>query len=257
MNEHYERYQRHFTLTEVGEEGQERLTRSKVLVIGAGGLGCPVLQYLVGAGVGHIGIVDGDQVSLSNLHRQTIYTSEDVGSDKSTVAGAQLAKLNPMVKISANTEFLNLELALKLFPDFDLIIDGTDNFDSRYLINDAAVITGRPFVSGSVFRHEGQVSVFNYQEGPTYRCLFPQQDRPGFGCAETGVLGPVTGVIGSIMAMEAIKVLLDIPGVLSGQLLILNTLQWTSSQLSFSRKEEQVALAKTRASHLQSFTHVK
>ncbi|MEQ8581476.1 MAG: HesA/MoeB/ThiF family protein [Marinoscillum sp.] len=256
-DEYYARYQRHFTLTEVGEEGQVRLAQSKVLVVGAGGLGCPVLQYLVGAGVGHVAVIDGDQISLSNLHRQTLYTTEETGRFKSTVARDKLVKLNPTVQISAVAEFLTMELALKLFPDFDLIIDGTDNFEARYLINDAAVFTGKPFVSGSVFRHEGQVSVFNYQGGPTYRCLFPQRDLPGFGCAETGVLGPVTGAIGSIMAMEAIKVLLALPDVLSGKLLILNALNWSSSNLSFSRKEEQVALAKARVSNKESLSHVK
>ena len=168
------RYSRHISLKEIGQEGQCLLKEASVLVIGAGGLGCPTLQYLAAAGVGTIGIVDSDCVEESNLQRQIIFHTEHIGKNKATVAAAQLKKLNPFININAYPKRLNSNNALTLFENYDIIIDGSDNFSTRYLVNDAAVLSNKPIVYGAVHRFEGQVSVFNYQDGPSYRCLFPQ-----------------------------------------------------------------------------------
>ncbi len=233
------RYARHLSLELVGERGQARLMRSKVLVIGAGALGCPVLEYLAGAGVGVIGIVDGDQVELSNLHRQPLYVAEDTGHSKAERAGDFLKKLNPNIMVYTYSRRFTREWA-ELVEGYDLVVDATDNFESRYLINDACVHFHKPFISGSVYLFEGQLSVFNFQNGPTYRCLFPNEESLGFGCSETGVLGPLPGVIGSMMGMEALKVLLQIGTILSGKLLVLNALTWETSTLEFTRSEASI-----------------
>lgn len=237
--DHRARYTRHLSITQVGEEGQLLLSQSKVLVIGAGALGCPVLQYLTGAGVGTIGVVDRDRVELSNLHRQPLYCSSDVGYSKAERAGAFLKELNPHVQLHTFSRRFTHEWA-ELVEEYDLIVDATDNFESRYLINDACVHFHKPFISGSVYLFEGQLSVFNFQNGPTYRCLFPNEDSLGFGCSETGVLGPLPGAIGSMMGMEALKLLLHIGEVLSGKLLILNALTWEISILEFTRSEASI-----------------
>ncbi|WP_186757877.1 ThiF family adenylyltransferase [Echinicola salinicaeni] len=231
MQNSSERYSRHYSLPGFGKEKQERLLASKVLVIGAGGLGCPVLQYLVAAGVGTIGIVDGDKVEISNLQRQVLFGDNDIGAFKSLSAKAKLSAQNPDISIFTYEEFLNVDNALKIMSGYDVVVDGTDNFESRYLINDAAVILGIPVVFGSILEFEGQVSVFNYgEDGPTYRCLFPEPPYPldAPNCSEIGVIGVLPGLIGTLQANEVIKILTGIGEPLSGKLLITNAL--TNSQ---------------------------
>ena len=230
-----DRYNRHIILPGFGKEAQERLKSSSVLVIGAGGLGCPVLMYLVSCGVGRIGIVDDDLVSESNLHRQVLYTYSDVGQSKAVVAKNKLTALNSFVSIEEFELRLNIDNALNIIKDFDFVIDGSDNFTTRYLVNDACVILNKPLISGSIFTFEGQVSVFNFQEGPTYRCLFPEPPSPSEmpNCSEIGVLGVLPGVIGTIMATEAIKVATNTGEVLSGKLLVYNALSMDFHKISF------------------------
>ena len=220
------RYSKQTILPEVGIEGQEQLCAAKVLMIGAGGLGCPVLQYLVAAGVGEIGIADGDTVDISNLQRQVLYTEPEIGQLKVSVAEKKLTALNPNVKIKTYPFFIDGTNALDLIRDYDIIVDGSDNFATRYLINDACVILNKPMVSGAIYKFEGQVSVFNYNNGPTYRCIFPEP--PGAdespNCAEIGVIASLPGIIGTIQANEVIKIITGIGNVLSGKLLVINTL---------------------------------
>jgi sulfur-carrier protein adenylyltransferase/sulfurtransferase len=243
-NDELKRYNRHIILQEIGLEGQSKLKEAKVLVIGAGGLGCPVLQYLAGAGVGTIGIIDHDIVSESNLQRQILYTSEDVGFPKAERAAQRLQLLNPFVKINPYRFKLTNENALNLFAAYDLIIDGTDNFPTRYLVNDACVILNKPLVFGSIFKFEGQVSVFNYKGGPTYRCLFPEPPKEGDvpNCSQIGVLGVLPGIIGSMQASEAIKVITGIGDVLSGKLFVLDTLSMQTQTYKFSKIPENSAI---------------
>lgn len=233
-------YSRHLLLSEIGIEGQEKLKSASVLVIGAGGLGCPILQYLTAAGVGTIGIVDGDKVDVTNLQRQILYTVDDIGKSKARSAANRLKQLNPYVKFEITEEFLDKDNALSLFSKYDIIVDGSDNFQTRYLCNDAAVRTHKPLVFGSIFKFEGQVSVFNYQDGPTYRCLYPEP--PKFGsvpsCSEIGVLGILPGIIGSYQANEVVKIICEMGDVLSGKLLTLNTLDNQNFVLSFSKNED-------------------
>lgn len=230
------RYHRHLILPEFGAAAQNKLKNAKILVVGAGGLGCPALLYLTAAGVGTIGIIDSDQVTLSNLQRQVLYSPNDIGKKKVDAAKARLNNLNEHIVIHTYPEPLQQENALKLISDYDLVIDGTDNFATRYLINDACVITGKPFIYGSIFKFEGQVSVFNYADGPTYRCLFPTPPDPGSvpACGDIGVLGVLPGLIGTYQATEAIKVITDIGTPLSGQLLLINTLNNQQQSISFS-----------------------
>lgn len=229
--EELNRYDRHLKLEHFGIESQLKLKKAKVVVVGAGGLGCPVLQYLCAAGVGTIGIIDNDQVSLSNLQRQILFTTEDIGKQKSQIAVQKLKALNPNCKLMDFNVRLNTENALEIIQQFDLVIDGSDNFSTRYLVNDACVILKKPLVFGSIYKYEGQLSVFNYKSGPTYRCLFPEPPEDGemLSCSEIGVLGVLPGLIGSMMANEAIKIITGIGDVLSGQLLI-----WDSLTAAFS-----------------------
>ncbi|MDC0369268.1 HesA/MoeB/ThiF family protein [Opitutales bacterium] len=221
-----EQYLRHLSLQDFGLESQIKLKNSSVLVIGAGGLGCPVLQYLVAAGVGKIGIVDNDVIESSNLQRQILFDHDDIGSPKAKVAAAKLTRLNPFIKIHPIIERLKKENAEFLFGGYDLIVDGTDNFSSRYLINDACILFEKPLIHGSIYLFEGMVSVFNFQGGPTYRCLFPEQPDSSSipSCAEAGVLGVLPGIIGSMQAMEAIKVITGRGQPLSGKILSYNSL---------------------------------
>ena len=225
------RYQRHLSLPGFGPAAQERLKSSSVLVIGAGGLGCPALLYLAAAGVGRIDIVDPDKVDLSNLQRQVLYVSSDKGSNKADAAADRLRALNPMLSIESHPVRFDRSNALALVRSCDLVIDGSDNFATRYLVNDACVIADRPFVYGAIQGFEGHVSVFNWRGGPTYRSLFPELPEPGTvpNCAEAGVLGAVTGLIGTAQACEAIKVLAGIGEPLSGRLLVWNALTMTQS----------------------------
>ncbi len=225
------RYQRHLSLPGFGPASQETLKASSVLVIGAGGLGCPALLYLAAAGVGRITVVDPDTVDTSNLQRQVLYGADDVGSNKAEAAARRLRSLNPLIRVDACPVRFARANALELVRGSDVVIDGSDNFATRYLVNDACVIAGRPFVYGAIQGFEGQVSVFNWRDGPTYRCLFPEPPEPGTvpNCAQAGVLGVVTGLIGTAQACEAIKVLTGIGQPLSGRLLIWNALAMTFS----------------------------
>lgn len=242
--EELKQYSRQIRLPEIGISGQEKLKHAKVLMIGAGGLGCPVLQYLVAAGVGKIGIVDDDLVDVSNLHRQILYSVKDVGSPKVTVAKEKLEALNPHVEITAYMTRLSSENAVCLCEDYDLLIDGSDNFETRYLISDTAIALKKVLVFGSIFKFAGHVSVFNYQNGPNYRDVFPEPPNPDEvpNCAETGVLGVLPGIIGTYMANEAMKIICNIGEVLSAKLLVIDALDNTSQIFQFSKQtiSEQV-----------------
>lgn len=218
------RYSRHLVLPGFGEEAQEKLKAARVLVIGAGGLGCPALLYLTAAGVGTLGIMDDDTVDVTNLQRQVLFSEENIGRPKAATAAEKLRNNNPHVNFEVFSNRLSRENAMDVIRRFDLVIDGSDNFATRYLINDACVLLKKPFVYGSIFKFEGQVSVFNLGEGPTYRCLFPEPPAPGEvpTCSEIGVLGVLPGVIGSLQACEAIKVITGKGEPLSGTLLIIN-----------------------------------
>jgi molybdopterin/thiamine biosynthesis adenylyltransferase/rhodanese-related sulfurtransferase len=220
------RYSRHLLIPEVGLEGQKKLLASSALIIGTGGLGSPVAMYLTAAGVGHIGLVDFDVVDSSNLQRQVIHGTRTVGELKVESARARLHDLNPDVLIDIYNETFTSANAMRIANDYDILIDGTDNFPTRYLTNDVCVMLGKPNIYGSIFRFEGQASVFYAKEGPCYRCLFPEPPPPGLvpSCAEGGVLGVLPGTIGTIQATEAIKMLLGIGSSLVGRLLLYNAL---------------------------------
>jgi len=230
------RYSRHLLLNEVGDEGQLKLKQSKVLVIGAGGLGCPVLLYLSAAGVGTIGIIDFDTIDESNLQRQIIFNSSDVGRSKTEVAKEKIIAKNPYINVVTYNEELTNNNALEIFENYD-IIDGTDNFSTRYLVNDACVLANKPLVYGAIHKFEGQVSVFNYQDGPTYRCLFPVPPKAGTvpSCSEVGVIGVLPGIIGTQQATEAIKIILGIGSVLRGKVLVYSSLQASFMELKIEK----------------------
>jgi adenylyltransferase/sulfurtransferase len=221
------RYNRHVILPGVGVEGQRRLKQTRVLVVGAGGLGSPIAMYLAAAGIGHLGIVDSDVVERSNLQRQILHGTGDIGRRKTASAEDRLREINPNVDVTGFDVKLTSANALKLIADHDIVVDGTDNFPTRYLVNDACVLLGKPNVYGSIIRFEGQASVFSHDDGPCYRCLFPEPPAPGLvpNCAEGGVFGVVPGILGSIQATEAIKLALGLPHTLSGQLLLIDVLR--------------------------------
>ncbi|MDQ4075877.1 MAG: molybdopterin-synthase adenylyltransferase MoeB [Chloroflexota bacterium] len=221
------RYSRHTLLPGVGEVGQAKLLQSKVLVVGAGGLGSPAALYLAAAGVGTLGIVDFDVVDLSNLQRQILHNDERIGASKVESARETIRKLNPDVKVVAHDEPLNSENVMDVIAGYDVIVNGVDNFPTRYLLNDAAVLAGKPLVDGSIFQFEGQVTVYNHEGGPCYRCLYPTPPPPGEvpSCAEGGVLGVLAGIVGSLQALEAIKIVLGIGEALSGRLLLFDALE--------------------------------
>ena len=223
------RYSRHLIIPDVGVDGQKRLKNAKVLVVGAGGLGSPALLYLAAAGVGTLGIVEFDVVDESNLQRQVIHGQSDIGRPKAESARDSIAEINPFVKVNLHQTHLSSENALDIFRDYDLIVDGTDNFATRYLVNDAAVLLGKPYVWGSIFRFEGQVSVFWEEHGPQYRDLYPEPPPPGMvpSCAEGGVLGVLCASIGSIMVTEAIKLITGIGETLLGRLMVYDALEMT------------------------------
>ena len=221
-----QRYSRHLTLPEFGREGQEKLKNSSVLLVGAGGLGSPAATYLAAAGVGRIGLADFDEVEASNLQRQILYGTSDVGRPKLDAAAERLNDLNPHVEVERHEVRLTSDNALGIIDDYDVVADGTDNFPTRYLVNDACVMTGTPNVYASIFRFEGQVSVFGTEDGPCYRCLYEEPPPPGLvpSCAEGGVLGILPGFIGTLQATEVIKLLADIGEPLIGRLLMSDTL---------------------------------
>lgn len=254
-----DRYSRHFILEGFGEAAQLKLKQGKVLVIGAGGLGSPALLYLVAAGVGTITIVDGDQVSLSNLQRQVLYTVDDIGVNKAEAAKRRLMLLNPEINISSIPQFLDSSNILAILKDFDLVIDGSDNFSTRYLVNDACVISGTPLVYGAIFKFTGQVSVFNYKGGPTYRCLFPEPPAAGEmpGCGEIGVLGVLPGIIGTWQATEAIKILSGVGEVASGKLLSLDLLSNDLSSFQFGLNPDNQNINKLEAVEYTCETEIR
>ena len=229
------RYNRQIILPEIGESGQHKLLKSKVLIIGAGGLGAAILPYLAAAGVGEIGIVDDDVIELSNLQRQVIYKSSAVGKYKVEEAKAMIAELNPQVKINAIAEKLSGRNAIDLFENYDIIVDATDNLQIKYLINDACLITNKPMVYGSIFRFQGQVSVFNYQNGPTYRCLYPDENSSSANCTDAGVIGISVGIIGMLQANEVIKMILEVGEVLSAKILVYNILNNEQQKYDFEK----------------------
>ncbi len=224
-----ERYSRHLIIPDVGMVGQKRLKNAKVLVVGAGGLGSPALLYLAAAGVGTLGILDFDTVDESNLQRQVIHGQSDVGKSKAVSAAESIAEINPFVTVVLHTDRLDSGNALEIFASYDLILDGTDNFATRYLVNDACVLLGKPYVWGSIFRFEGQVSLFWAEYGPQYRDLYPEPPPPGMvpSCAEGGVLGVLCASIGSIMVTEAIKLITGIGETLLGRLMVYDALEMT------------------------------
>jgi adenylyltransferase/sulfurtransferase len=235
--EQFERYRRHLNLPEFGLEGQQRLLQSSVLLIGAGGLGCPLAQYLAAAGVGRIGLVDFDVVDVSNLQRQVLYGTADVGRPKIEVARERIRALNPDVEVLTFRERLTSENALERLRDFDVVIDGTDNFPTRYLSNDACVLLGKPTVYGAILRFEGQASTFDARRGPCYRCLFPEPPPPGSvpSCAEGGVLGVLPGIIALVQATEAVKLLTGVGEPLIGRFLHYDALAMRFSEFRFEK----------------------
>ncbi|MGM1058842.1 adenylyltransferase/sulfurtransferase MoeZ [Saccharothrix sp. Mg75] len=242
------RYSRHLIIPDVGVDGQKRLKNAKVLVVGAGGLGSPALLYLAAAGVGTLGVVDFDVVDESNLQRQVIHGQSDVGRPKAESARDSVAEINPFVKVVLHQVHLNSENALDIFRDYDLILDGTDNFATRYLVNDAAVLLGKPYVWGSIFRFEGQVSVF-WEDAPNgqglnYRDLYPEPPPPGMvpSCAEGGVLGVLCASIGSIMVTEAIKLLTGIGDPLLGRLMVYDALEMSYRTIKIRKDPESVKI---------------
>ncbi|HZC43870.1 MAG TPA: molybdopterin-synthase adenylyltransferase MoeB [Acidobacteriaceae bacterium] len=234
------RYSRHLILPEVGEEGQLKLKAARVLCIGAGGLGAPLTMYLAAAGVGTLGIVDFDVVEASNLHRQVIHGTGDIGRPKLDSAEDSLKAINPNVKIVKFSTRLSSENALEIFRDFDIIADGTDNFPTRYLVNDACVLSGKPNAYASIFRFEGQASVFGTEEGPCYRCLYPEPPPPGLvpSCAEGGVLGILPGLLGIVQATEVIKLILGAGEPLVGRLLLVDALAMRFRELKLHKNPE-------------------
>ncbi len=234
------RYSRHLLLPEVGEEGQRKLKAAKVLLVGAGGLGSPAALYLAAAGVGTIGIIDGDTVDVTNLQRQILYSTRDVGEKKAVTATKALEKLNPEISFVAYAERLTEHNALQIIGNFDIVVDGTDNFGTRYLVNDACYFKSKPNVYGSIFRFEGQASVFCAPYGPCYRCLFPDPPAPDAvpNCAEAGVLGVLAGVIGTIQATEAIKLALGLGNSLAGHLLIYDAIGMEFAKLKIRRRDD-------------------
>src|SRR5216110_4135940 len=245
-NEEILRYSRHLIMPEVGMEGQQKLKAAKVLCIGTGGLGSPLALYLTAAGVGTLGLVDFDVVDYTNLQRQIIHSTPDVGRPKLDSAAEKIKEINPYVDVRSFETRLTSQNALELFRDFDIIIDGTDNFPTRYLVNDACVLTGKPNVYGSIFRFEGQASIFATKEGPCYRCLYPEPPPPGLvpSCAEGGVLGILPGLVGVIQATEAIKLILGSGDPLIGRLLLIDALGMKFRELKLRKNPDCPACGK-------------
>jgi sulfur-carrier protein adenylyltransferase/sulfurtransferase len=239
-NEEILRYSRHLIMPEVGMEGQLKLKAARVLLIGTGGLGAPLGLYLTAAGVGHIGLVDFDVVDFTNLQRQITFGTGDVGKPKTEAARVRLSDLNPDIQITTYETKLTSENALELFKDYDIIVDGTDNFPTRYLVNDACILLGKPNVYGSIFRFEGQVTVFGMPDGPCYRCLYPEPPPPGLvpSCAEGGVLGVLPGIVGSLQALETIKLIIGKGESLEGRLVLFDALALKFRELKLRKNSD-------------------
>ncbi|WP_338407938.1 HesA/MoeB/ThiF family protein [uncultured Flavobacterium sp.] len=239
---HSKRYNRQTELPEIGILGQEKLTNAKVLIIGAGGLGCPVLQNLVAAGVGHIGIMDGDVVEETNLHRQFLYTLADCGKNKATIATDAVFKQNPEIKVIPYSFHFAKKNAFEIISDYQIIVDCTDDIATRYLINDVSLAKKIPVVYTSIHKFEGQLSVFNYKSGPTYRCLFPENEKENMSpnCSNTGVLGVLPNTLGVLQANEVLKIILEIGEILSGKLLIYNSLNSKFENINFKKNPTEI-----------------
>ncbi|WP_339654827.1 HesA/MoeB/ThiF family protein [Flavobacterium frigidarium] len=231
------RYNRQTILSEVGQSGQEKLKQAKVLIIGLGGLGAAILPYLAAAGIGEIGLLDDDVIDVSNLQRQVIYKTTAIGNQKVAEAAKMASELNPHLVINTIAERLSSKNAIALFNQYDIIVDGTDNLNTKYLINDACCAINKPFVYGSVYKFEGQVAVFNYKNGPSYRCVFPEDNATAASCNEAGVMGISVGIIGMFQANEVLKMVLGIGQTLSGKLLIYNMLTNEQQKFNVSKKE--------------------
>jgi len=233
------RYARHIVLSEIGMKGQEKIKQAKVLIVGAGGLGSPAALYLAAAGIGTIGIADFDEVEENNLQRQIIHSTKDIGTKKTESAKNTINNLNPNVKVEIYNEKLDSKNALEIIKKYDVVIDGSDNFPTKYLVNDACVLLKKPNVYGSVFRFEGHTTVFNYEDGPCYRCLFPNPPPKDAvpSCAEAGVLGVLPGIIGTVQATEAIKIILGIGETLSGRFLVYDALAMKFKELKLSKNK--------------------
>ncbi|TBX65577.1 hypothetical protein EZL74_11910 [Flavobacterium silvisoli] len=246
------RYDKQIRLTEIGLSGQEKLGKAKVLVIGAGGLGCPVLQNLVAAGVGCVGIADGDVVEETNLHRQLLYTKDDCGSNKAVVAAESLLRQNPEVQVIPYACFFTQNTARELVSDYHILVDCTDNLAARYLINDAALALNIPMVYASIHKFEGQLSVFNYENGPSYRCLFPEKDRlvQVDTCADLGVLGVLPNILGAMQANEVLKIVLGIGTVLSSKLMLYHGLNNSIQIIDFQKNEFEISKGKQQGFNL-------
>jgi len=234
------RYDRQIKLTEVGLEGQEKLRNAKVLIVGVGGLGCPAAMYLVGAGVGTIGLMDHDKVDKSNLHRQVLFQESDVGKPKALVAKEHLEKQNSEVQFEVYKEPLTIANAEKIIKLYDIVLDGTDNFETKYLLNDACILADKPWVFASIYKNEGQLSVFNYKDGPTYRCVFPKSTRQNISCEATGVLGVLPGILGTLQAAEVLKMILRVGEVLSGKIKLINMMQANEQTIKINKRPEEI-----------------
>ncbi len=235
--EQIKRYSRHIILPEIGGVGQSKLLESSVLVVGAGGLGSPLLLYLAAAGVGRIGIIDFDRVDISNLQRQIIHTTDDIGKNKAISAKERIESLNPDVKVEIYTERMDISNCLDIIGSYDIVVDGTDNFPTRYLMNDACLKLQKTFVFASIFRFEAQVTTFKAYEGPCYRCLYPEPPPPGTvpSCSQAGVMGVLPGIAGSLQAIEVIKLITGIGTPLIGRLLLIDTLSMEFTELKFAK----------------------
>ena len=242
------RYERHVSLPEIGEKGQQKLLDSRVVIIGAGGLGSPAALYLAAAGVGTIGVVDMDTVEESNLQRQILHSTETIGENKVDSAEKTLSTLNPDVNVITYNTRLNKDNAIEIVENYDVVIDGTDNFETRYLINDVSVKTGTPVVHGSIFQYEGQITVFDPKNGPTYRDIFPEPPENGAApnCTEAGVLGVLPGIVGSIQALETIKLILEIGEGLSGRLIVFDALEMSFHEYKIDRDPKNQITWKNR-----------
>jgi adenylyltransferase/sulfurtransferase len=240
--EEYKRYNRHIIMSEIGIEGQEKIKKSKVLVVGAGGLGSPVLLYLTAAGVGNIGIVEFDTVSETNLQRQILYNFEDIGKSKVEIALNKLMLQNPVCKFDIYDFPLKKTNALNVIKNYDIVVDCTDNFPTRFLINDCCAILNKPLIFGAIYKFEGQVSVFNYNNGPSYRCLVPEIPKQGEvqTCSEIGVVGVLPGIIGSIQASECLKVILGIGEILSGKIFVFDALNFSTNIITFEKSKIKI-----------------
>ena len=240
--EEIQHYSKQLLLPEIGKTGQEKLKNARVLVVGAGGLGCPALVYLAGAGIGTIGIVDFDHVDQTNLQRQILYSADDIGRYKSIVASEKIKKANPHINVETINQKLETKNALELIDSYHSVVDCSDNAETRYLINDACILLDKPFVYGGIHKFEGQLSVFNFKsdngtEGPTYRCVFPEPHPEDslLNCAQTGVIGTVPGIIGTLQANEVIKLVTGIGSLCSGRILLVNTLTLQFSEIKIGR----------------------